>query len=546
MLWGVYREQRQAENEGHWRGRRAWTLEAPRRSEPFHRGVGWVFRLGYSALLGTGLALSAPWWLFRMATTARYREGLRERLGWVPPRLRTAVTGRRVVWVHAVSVGEVLAVSRLVTELETALKEPTTESLPSPRFPQAAEAAEAGEATTTTAAGTDRPPFPAREAWQVVISTTTRTGQALARERFGAERVFYLPFDFAWAVRAYLRVLRPAMVVLAESEIWPRLLFECGRLDVPVAVVNARVSDRSLRRGLWVRRVWKRVLRGVSLWLAQSAEDAVRLERLGVQAERVRVSGNLKYDVRVPGESRMAERIQTLAAGRPIVVAGSTVPGSTMEDKVLSEDASIIRAWKTRLRDRGVLLVLAPRHPERFSAVYATARAYPTLRATELLNGNRGLGNGDALQARESEICSGKTPIEIVVLDTIGDLAAVYGVADVAFVGGSLVPQGGHNPLEPARFGVPVVMGPSYENFREIVEGMKAAEGIVIAANEDELAAAFDRWWQDREAAHALGERGRKVFAREGGATARSIQALMPFIRKAESSRPLAPEAVSA
>ncbi len=171
----------------------------------------------YSAALGLGLLVSSPWWLARMATTQRYREGLRERLGQVPRRLRAAVAGRRVVWVHAVSVGEVLAVSRLVHELETSLNENSSE-------------------------GTQSSP------WLVVLSTTTRTGQALARERFGAERVFYFPLDFAWAVRAYLRVLRPELLVLAESELWPRMLHECARAGVPVAVVNARVSDRSFRR----------------------------------------------------------------------------------------------------------------------------------------------------------------------------------------------------------------------------------------------------------------------------------------------------------
>ncbi len=236
----------------------------------------------YSLLLMVGLAVCSPWWLARMV---RYRDGMGQRLGRVPAELRAAVAGRQVVWLHAVSVGEVLAATRLVRELEEALG----------------------------------------DGWVVVVSTTTATGQALAKERFGAERVFYYPLDFAWCVRAYLRVLQPKMLVLMESEIWPRMLVECGRAGVPVAVVNARVSDRSYARAMRVKAVWGRVLRRVDLFLAQSEEDGRRLVAMGARAEAVRAIGNLKYDVRAAKASRVAELIREVAAGRPIVVAGSTV-----------------------------------------------------------------------------------------------------------------------------------------------------------------------------------------------------------------------------
>jgi 3-deoxy-D-manno-octulosonic-acid transferase len=224
----------------------------------------------YSALMAAAVVLAAPWWLARMLGSGRYRAGLGERLGRVPAELIAAVSGRRVVWVHAVSVGEVLAATRLVAELEAAL-----------------------------GAG-----------WLIVISTTTATGQALARERFGAGaagaqagRVFYYPLDFVWAVRAYLRALKPELVVLMESEIWPRMLMECGRRGVPVAVVNARVSDRSFARGVRVKAVWGWVLRRVSLFLAQSEEDARRLVAMGARESSVRAIGNLKYDVRAAGKT---------------------------------------------------------------------------------------------------------------------------------------------------------------------------------------------------------------------------------------------------
>jgi len=449
--------------------------------------------LGYSLALTLGLVLTAPWWLVRMATTQRYREGLRQRLGAVPAALRQAVQGKHVVWVHAVSVGEVLAASRLVGELEAAL-----------------------------GAG-----------WVVVVSTTTRTGQALARERFGAERVFYMPLDFAWAVRAYLRVLRPAALVLMESELWPRMLHECERAGVPVAVVNARVSDRSFGRAMKVRGVWARVLRKPSLWLAQSEEDARRLVAMGARAEAVRVGGNLKYDVRAPKVSRVAELIKEAAAGRPIVVGGSTLGENP------SEDSPLIRAQQALSDEERPLLVLAPRHPEEFDVIYSLAMEFPTLRATELLEG-ADPGQARSATLREQE----RAPVEIIVLNTIGDLAAVYGVADVAFVGGSMIRRGGHNPLEPAQFGVPVIMGPSFENFRGIVTKMSEADAISILPDikrklssdnvSSEMAEALidevHLLLRDPKKAKAMGERGRRVFEEQQGATGRAVGAIVAMI----------------
>src|ERR1700735_447085 len=262
--------------------------------------------LAYSALLTLALALSSPWWLLRMATTERYREGLWQRLGAVPWQLVLSVQGRRAVWVHAVSVGEVLAASRLVGELEAALG----------------------------------------DGFRVVISTTTRTGQALARERFGVHRVFYMPLDFAFSVRAYLRAVRPTAVVLMESELWPRMLHECGRRGVPVVVANARMSDRSFARAQRMQWIWGRILRKPALWLAQSEQDALRLVIAGVRAERVQAAGNMKYDIRAPKQSRVPEWIRSMAGGRSIFVAGSTVDG------VPAEEELVVAAWKESLRGK--------------------------------------------------------------------------------------------------------------------------------------------------------------------------------------------------
>jgi 3-deoxy-D-manno-octulosonic-acid transferase len=465
----------------------------------------------YSLVLGAALALSAPYWLARMLFSAkdrgRYRAGLWGRLGRVPAELRAAVAGRQVVWVHAVSVGEVLAATRLVAELEARLN------------------ADVGDGLGAR--------------WVIVLSTTTAAGQTLARERFGAgvgsgdragsaARVFWYPLDFAWAVRAYLRVLRPRLLVLMESELWPRMLVECGRRGVPVAVVNARASDRSYARGLKVRAVWGRVLRRVTLFLAQSEEDGRRLVEMGARAGSVRVVGNLKYDVRAPKESRVAELIRAAAAGRPIVVAGSTV--GRKKDGALSEEEMVIQAWAGALRrEFGTVLVLAPRHAERFAEAESVAMEFRLVRASDA--GSAGEGTPSFAEGAKDGAPNLWAGAEVVLLNTIGDLAAVYGVADVAFVGGSLVRRGGHNPLEPAQFGVPVVMGPSYENFRDVVGKMQAADGIRIVQNGDELAAAFIELLTDRESARAMGERGRRVFEDQQGATGRVVAALVGLVR---------------
>jgi 3-deoxy-D-manno-octulosonic-acid transferase len=428
----------------------------------------------YSLLLAAVLVVGAPYWLVRMATSGRYRAGLRERLGRVPSELRAAAAGRKVVWVHAVSVGEVLAASRLIAKLEAAL-------------------------------GTD---------WLIVVSTTTATGQALARERFaasGPQRVFYYPLDFAFAVRAYLCVLRPKLFVLMESELWPRMLSECNRTGVPLAVVNARVSDRSFARGMKVRTIWRKLLVKPTLFLAQSEEDARRLIAMGANSTSVQVSGNLKYDVRAPKQSRVAQQIREIAAGRRIVVAGST--HGRMKDERLSEDEMVIQAWDDSLRtELRTLLVLAPRHPQRFAEVESLAADFSYLKASAL-----------------SASVTSPNP-DIILLDTIGDLAAVYGIADVAFVGGSLVPRGGHNPLEPAQFAVPVVIGPSFENFRDIVVRMRAENGIAVVQNADELKTTLTNLLTDRPKAADLGRRAQSVFEQQQGATTRTIQALTALL----------------
>jgi 3-deoxy-D-manno-octulosonic-acid transferase len=478
----------------------------------------------YNFALLVALVGAAPWWLFRMATTRKYREGLLGRLGLIRPKLIQRVptrldparpdliqsdpspsrrdgrigsstqgaTGAKppLIWVHAVSVGEVLAVSRLVKTLDAALPE-----------------------------------------FFVVVSTTTRTGQELARERFGAERVFYCPLDLPWAVRACLDALQPRLLVLVETEFWPNLLHGCYRRRIPVAVVNARISDRSWPRYRRLRWLWRPFLSRLGRVLAQSETDAGRLKAIGCRPERVSVAGNLKFDVRAAEEAEATRELKRLAAGLRLVVAGSTLEG---------EEAALLAAWPQLLAaDARLALVLAPRHPERFGAVAALLdrSGVAWVRRSDWRTAEPDSGTAGRLEP--VEMAKPLQPGQIVLLDTIGELASVYSLASVAFVGGSLIPAGGHNPLEPAQFGVPVVMGPHYANFRSITEDLLAHQALCIAAKE-ELAATLTGLLADSARAEAMGERARQVFASQAGATGRAVEAIQNLLSAQEEMEPSA------
>jgi 3-deoxy-D-manno-octulosonic-acid transferase len=424
----------------------------------------------YSFALFLVLAFGLPVYLLRMATNGKYREGLSERLGWVPRRLREG-DARQTIWVHAVSVGEVLAASRLVNEL-----------------------------------GACAPQY------RVLLSTTTRTGQRLARERTGINHTFYFPLDFAWIVRRYLRKLDPVLLVLVETEFWPNLLTACRRAEIPVAVVNGRVSDRSLPRYLRLRRLWKGILAGLTLVLAQSEEDVKRLKAIGAPAGRVSFAGNLKFDVRSAEPAAITTTLrENLASGTRVLVCGSTLEG---EEEILLDAFQQLRKTVP-----DCVMILAPRHPERFG------------RVAQLLK------NREEQSVRRSNWMKRPAKIKpgtVILLDSIGELASVYALASVAFVGGSLLPAGGHNPLEPAQFAVPVVIGTYYPNFRAIIDMLIAAEALKLATPET-LVPILENLLTDEEAANAMGVRALEVFHHQSGATARAITALLGLLPRAAS-----------
>jgi 3-deoxy-D-manno-octulosonic-acid transferase len=420
----------------------------------------------YSALLAASLVMGLPFWIFQMARHDKYRAGLGERLGRVPQRILLP-DNPPGIWVHAVSVGEVLAVASLVT----ALRE---------RFP----------------------------AHRVVVSTTTASGQKLARARFGEQNVFYFPLDLGFCVRPYLNALRPALVVMAETEFWPNFLRLCKTGGAKIAVVNTRISDRSLPGYLRFRRWLRPVLRNVDLFLSQTDADAQRLIEIGAASERVHVSGNLKFDVPPPAETAFVAQLRKALAqtgASPVLVCGSTMEG---------EEPLLMRGFENVLASHPkAVMVLAPRHPERFDKV---ARLLQQL-GTKYWRRSRWHG----------EPVSGR----VFLLDSIGELASAYSLADLAFVGGSLVNYGGHNILEPALFGVATVVGSSYQNFRDIVALFEQNQAVRIVGAA-ELPLVLMELVNSPAQRKALGQRGWETLRQQMGSTERTLRALAELMGK--------------
>jgi 3-deoxy-D-manno-octulosonic-acid transferase len=325
--------------------------------------------------------------------------------------------------------------------------------------------------------------------------------------------VFFMPLDFGLAVRAYLDLLRPSLLVLAETEFWPNLLHLARKRGAPIAIVNARVSDRSFPRYRRFRRLFARVLAEVDLFLAQTEEDARRLREIGAAIDRVQVSGNLKFDVRSASGSPFQEDLRRiLGKDSMVIVCGSTAEGE--EELLLQAFQEVLRRFPS------VVMVLAPRHPERFDKV-----------------ANLVIAKGIALTRRSSltattDLAASSLSGGVFLLDSVGELASVYALAGVAFVGGSLLAGvGGHNILEPAQHGVPVLAGPYTANFREIVGIFERGEGIKIVTAEN-LSGGLLRLLADGQERRRLGEKARQLFLDNTGATDRTLQALQTLLRK--------------
>ncbi|MFZ0641130.1 MAG: 3-deoxy-D-manno-octulosonic acid transferase [Candidatus Acidiferrales bacterium] len=422
----------------------------------------------YSAVTAIAMALLAPYFALQGLRRGKYLGNLGERMGYLPDALARDVPPRASIWVHAVSVGEVLASKPIVDGLKK-------------RFPE-------------------RPIF---------LSTTTATGQQLARERIsGADGVFYFPFDWRAPIRRAFGKIQPALVVILETEIWPNFMREAERTGVPVVFVNSRLSERSIGRFRRFRRFiggfFQRVLQSAELFLAQSAEDASRLKEMGAPEEKVEVTGNLKYDLEPPAQSAFGEWLAKQIASQerwPVLVAGSVVAGE--EEAVLAAYDVVQRQW------RRALLVLAPRKPDQFDAASAVAKecGWTVIRRSAI-----------DLNTPLDENC------DVLILDSIGELAGLYAVGDAVFVGGSLVRSGGHNILEPAWFSRVPIFGPSMENFREIAARFSSAGAGVQVASGEKLGKVWAELIRDSARREQMGRKARSLVEANRGASARSLE----------------------
>ncbi len=416
----------------------------------------WVYRI----LAGGLLPIAVPVLKLRQWMTGKQRPRFRDRMGRRLPDLP-----RGGVWIQAVSVGEVELARRLVAEIRRR----------APELP-------------------------------LFLTATTATGLALARQTLGAALpVFPCPLDLPGPVRRVLEAAAPRLLVLVETELWPEMLQQAGLRSVPVAVVNARLSEGSLKAYRRVARPLRSLLAPLTRVLARTATDAENFAGLGVPGDRIEVCGNIKYDLEADERPlEWADEVQTAAGERPIVVVGSTMEG---------EEAQVLDALGGVDAGGGApFLIFAPRHPERFNAVAG-------------LLSERGVRFG-----RRSRFPEMPDAADVFLIDTIGELARAYRLARLAFIGGSLVPTGGHNPLEPAVWGVPVLSGSHVHNFREVYREMTDAGGARLVADTAELRVAAAVWLDDAKLARAAGAAGRDVVERNRGATARTVDALLELV----------------
>jgi tetraacyldisaccharide 4'-kinase len=388
----------------------------------------------YRVLQGLGFPIVIFYFLLRGLRNRGYWRSLPQRFGFLPRSFTQ--TGPGAIWLHAVSVGEVLSCVELLRGLRAA-------------FPRTA----------------------------VFVSTSTLAGRAMAGDKLAglAHGVFYAPVDYAFAVRRVLRTLRPSVVVIAETEIWPNLIHEVKRTGAGLTIVNARISDRALPRYLRFRWFFQAALAGVDSVLAQSDAMRDRFLAIGAPPDRVRTGGNLKYDFAARAADPKSPVLAWIAQLRPaqVWIAASTMPPAEPGD--VDEDDAVLDAFReTARRHPDLALILAPRKPERFdvAARKLDAAGVPFVRRSKLEEG---------LQAR------------VLLLDTIGELSALFGLADVVFMGGTLARRGGHNILEAALFGKPVIAGPHMENFQAIADDFRAADAYVEIGQTAELAGALDR-----------------------------------------------------
>ena len=413
------------------------------------------------------LTLLSPWLVYRAATTGRYREGLGQKLlGLVPQRVSTDGQSQKCFWLHAVSVGEVNLLGRLIEEIEKQLPEV-----------------------------------------QCVVSTTTKTGMELARKKYGERlMVFYCPFDFTWAVRRAMWRVRPDVLILAELELWPNLIRAAKKYGASVAVVNGRLSENSFRGYRRIRPLVRPILRRLDLVAAQDESYAERFRQLGTNDSAVHVTGSMKYDGATTDRNNPRTVELAKLAG---ITSDDTVflAGSTQEP----EEQAALDAYQALLEHYPSLrLILVPRHPERFDAV------------ARLLD-ESGVAWIRRSQLGSDQNVGGEAYPRVLLVDTIGELGAWWGTARIAFVGGSFGSRGGQNMIEPAAYGAAVSFGPNTRNFRDIVSAMLARDAATVVADAEELQSFVQRCLKYPDYAAKLGDRASQLVSDQLGATARTV-----------------------
>jgi 3-deoxy-D-manno-octulosonic-acid transferase len=418
----------------------------------------------YSLFLTVAALLSAPYWLIRGIRQRKYLGTVSQRISMQLP---SGPFAEKPLWFHAVSVGEVLAAKVLFTALCL-----------------------------------ERPGLP------VVVSTVTLTGQALARKEIPAALShFYFPFDWMFCVRRFLRRINPCGVVIFDTEMWPNFLRACETRGIPTIIANARISDNSYPRYLRVRFLTRSMLKKIRAIGAQTREDRERFLRLGGREDQVQVTGNLKYDFEPPDLDSKKDLLQlircrlALTPETPIVVVGSSMKG---EEAIFLE--AYLRVLSSLPRTR---LIIAPRHPERFEEVAELLRRSGAdfLRRSNL----RDSKGGEA---------------KILLLDSVGELRSVYSLADVAVIGGSFLPFGGHNPLEPAAFGKAIVFGPEMGNFKEVAR-LFLRDQAALQCSRAELALAVIRLLSDIDVRRSLGERALRTLKENQGAVHNTLRIVL-------------------
>jgi 3-deoxy-D-manno-octulosonic-acid transferase len=429
----------------------------------------WAFWV-YNLLLLLASLLVSPYFAYKTITVEKHRTGFFQRLGFYPRAGRMKNDRARSVWIHAVSIGELLATLPLFRRIKE-----THGQLP------------------------------------VAVSSVTRTAMAVARERLrDADLIVYLPFDYPLPIRSALRRIRPKLLVHTESEIWPNLLFMLGRRGIPSAIVNGRMSERSCRWYGRFRFFYSWMLRSVSVFGMQSRSDCLRMIRIGADPRRVYLTGNMKFDIPGPPDS---------AAGRndlrkdlcfdertPVFVAGSTHEG---------EESILLDAFARLRKDYPALkMLLAPRHPERCGAV-------------ERLAETRGVSTVRRTRSRDR---AGSLAEEVLLLDTIGELFRAYSIAEVVFLGGSLVPIGGHNILEPVWFRKPVLIGPYTDKIEAVVRDLRKVRGAIVVRDDQDLADEIHSLLRDPASREKAGEAAFGVLRNYQGATERNLALLQPFL----------------